>query len=249
MAETKHRYSIPEKKHSFSYYLRNRNRLFKKLSELYYERFYFKYIGYYGHKILSTKHNFTLDGSTYKYFIHQFNQTYYNERCVEIPIIMDALKKYEKKAVLEVGNVLSHYFKCNHTIVDKFEQVEGIINEDIANYRSEDKYDLIISISTIEHIGWDDETKDEAKIPIVMSHLRSLLNTNGTILITAPLGYNPYLDKMIELKQLGLSKYLFLKRRSKRNEWIELKEHDINNAHYGYPYPNANFLFVGVYKN
>ena len=52
-----------------------------------------------------------------------------------------------------------HYFPADHEIVDKYEKGDGIVNEDIVNFRPGKKYDLIVSISTLEHISWNEEKK------------------------------------------------------------------------------------------
>jgi hypothetical protein len=73
-----------------------------------------------------------------------------NERIIEILIIKDYLKLY--KNILEIGNVLNHYYKCNHTVIDKYEIGDNIINCDVLNppcFPSCSMFDLIISISTL----------------------------------------------------------------------------------------------------
>ena len=111
----------PEKKKSLLYYLLRPSKFLQKLKEVY-KWIYLKYLGYYWRKILNSPKKFTFNKKTYPYFVHQFNQTYYNERCVEIPIVIDEFKKYDPADILEVGNVLSHYFNYHHTIIDKFEK-------------------------------------------------------------------------------------------------------------------------------
>jgi len=51
--------------------------------------------------------------------------------------------------------VLSHYFAVKHDIVDKYEIAPSVVNEDLVNFKPGKKYDLIVSISTLEHVGWD----------------------------------------------------------------------------------------------
>jgi len=67
------------------------------------------------------------------------------------------VRKYRGKNILEIGNVLSRHIKLEHDILDKYETAKGVINEDIVDFKSEKKYDLIISISTLEHVGWDEK--------------------------------------------------------------------------------------------
>jgi cyclopropane fatty-acyl-phospholipid synthase-like methyltransferase len=60
-----------------------------------------------------------------------------------------------------VGNVLSYYENSlserdgviKRRIIDKFEIDIGVDNEDLMTLESEEKYDAIVSVSTVEHIG------------------------------------------------------------------------------------------------
>lgn len=99
---------------------------------------------------------FQFDGREYEYLYHPYNKTWENERGVEIPIFRELLLNHKGKRVLEVGNVLSHYFPIHHEVVKQYEVGSSVINEDIVEFVPQDKYDLILSISTLEHVGWDE---------------------------------------------------------------------------------------------
>ena len=66
---------------------------------------------------------FTFRGKRYPYFYHPYNTTWRNMRALEIPITEDAIRNAIKNnplaKILEVGNVLSHYFQVSHQILDK----------------------------------------------------------------------------------------------------------------------------------
>jgi hypothetical protein len=38
-------------------------------------------------------------------------------------------------------------------VLDKYEQAPGVINEDVVSFSPPQKYDLIVSVSTLEHVG------------------------------------------------------------------------------------------------
>ena len=116
---------------------------------------------------------FRFDGREYEYLYHPYNRTWKNERGVEIPIFRELLLKHEGKRVLEVGNVLSHYFPIHHEVIDKYEVSSGVINQDIVEFVPQDKYDLIISISTLEHVGWDEQPQKPGKLLQAIDHLRA----------------------------------------------------------------------------
>jgi cyclopropane fatty-acyl-phospholipid synthase-like methyltransferase len=168
---------------------------------------------------------------------------------VEIPIVNEYIKQSTADKVLEVGNVLPHYFKYGHTVIDKFEKAKGVINVDAIDYKPSTRFDRIISISTIEHIGWDDHPRDDKKIPVAIDVLKNLLAAGGKLIVTAPMGYNPNLDNMIRSGILNFTEQFFLKRINAYGEWEEIEMTDTTGAEYGKPFPCANVLFVGIYEN
>ncbi|MBH0190215.1 MAG: hypothetical protein HP492_00290, partial [Nitrospira sp.] len=107
---------------------------------------------------------FRFGGREYDYLYHPYNRTWKNERGVEIPIFRELLLQHEGKRVLEVGNVLSHYFPIQHDVVDKYEVSPGVINKDIVGFLPQQTYHLIVSISTLEHVGWDEQPQEPAKL-------------------------------------------------------------------------------------
>lgn len=201
---------------------------------------------YWYYKIFKSLRTFIFQKETYNYFYHKYNNTYRNERAVEIPIIWRMLKTYHKQKVLEVGNVLSHYFPVNHDILDKYEKADGVINQDIINFWPNKKYNLIVSISTLEHVGWDENPREPTKILKAIENLKNLLASKGKIIVTLPLGYNPEMDNLLSGKKIQFTKMYCLKRFSKDNKWIETNWNDVNNIKYNYPYNSANSLVIGI---
>jgi SAM-dependent methyltransferase len=191
---------------------------------------------------------FEVDGKRYHYLINQYNAVL-GERVVEVPFIIDFLKKnkYEDKKVLEVGNVLSHYFKFKHKIVDKYEKETYVDNVDIVDFNPGEKYDIIISISTVEHIGYDEPVKEVGKSKRAIQKILDLLDNNGIALITVPLGYNPEIDSIVINKEIEFSKRYFLKRISRLNLWEETKLEEAMNYKYGSKYQFANAVAFLIY--
>ena len=196
-------------------------------------------------KLLGGKKSFSFQGNNYNYFHDVINNTWSNERSIEIPIMMEIVNKNKDKKILEVGNVLSNYFSIPHDVVDKYEVDEGVINQDIVDYNPAEKYDLIVSISTLEHVGWDETPRDDTKIPRAMENLRRLSKPGGLIAITLPIGYNSVLDKLLKEGKVSFPKQYYLKRISKANEWKEASWQEVENVKFGVPYTGANGLVVG----
>ena len=149
--------------------------------------------------ILKWRKFFNFKGKKYSYFINKYNKTWRNERCVEIPIVKEFLKNpYEK--TLEVGNVTKNYYKNDYIVIDKYEEGPGVTNVDIIDYEPFERYDKIIAISTLEHVGED--VKDPSLAIDAIEHLKTLLAPNGKMLITIPAGFNEPLERHIF--ELGL---------------------------------------------
>lgn len=160
---------------------------------------------------------------------------------------MEMVRKYEGGNLLEIGNVLSHHVRFEHDVIDRYEIAKGVKNEDVVDFKSEKKYDLIVSISTLEHVGWDEKPRDDLKIPRAIENLKTLITPRGgTIIITFPLGYNSVLDKLVKDGVIRFSKLYHLLRISKGNEWKEAAWEDVQDVRYNTPLPFANGLLIGI---
>jgi hypothetical protein len=177
---------------------------------------------------------FQLDSREYEYLYHPYNRTWKNERGVEIPIFRELLLQYQSKRVLEVGNVLSHYFPIHHDVVDKYEVSPGVINKDIVEFVPPQKYDLIVSISTLEHVGWDEQPQEPAKLLQAIEYLRSTcLAPGGSLIASLPIGYNRYFDDLLNSGRSPFTTQHFLKRVSKQNYWVESDWEQVRDVPYG----------------
>jgi hypothetical protein len=179
---------------------------------------------------------FAFNGQTYNYFFHSYNTTWTNPRCVEIPIISKMVSEYKGKHILEVGNVLQHYIRCNHDVVDLNEKYPNVINQDIAEYKPKLKYDLVVSISTFEHIGcWEDEPKQPEKILRAIENVKkNVLAPKGKFVLTLPLGENMDMERYIEEGKIKFRNVYCMKRvDSRTNAWrrsLSLKYEHKNEA-------------------
>jgi hypothetical protein len=189
--------------------------------------------------------HFNFDGQQYDYFFHPYGATLRGERIVEVPIVLAELRSRAGQRVLEVGNVLSHYVASRHDIVDKYERGTGVLNEDILDYRPAHRYDFIVSISTVEHIGWNEHEREPEKCIQALTHMRSLLAPGGRMLVTLPWGGNPVLDRHIQSRTCLFDDLRFMKRVSRRNTWVQTTSAALVGARYGDPYPFANVLVIG----
>ncbi|MDH5533415.1 MAG: class I SAM-dependent methyltransferase [Candidatus Pacebacteria bacterium] len=197
--------------------------------------------------ILLFNKRFTFNKQKLSYFLNPYNASFANERAVEVSIIKNEIDKAKtlNKDILEIGNVLSHYLTINHTVVDKYEKDDEVINEDALTYNPSKKFDLIVAISTFEHIGYDEKIKDPQKIIKVINHLKTLLKRKGKLIFTVPISYNKILNKQILKNELPINKSIYLIRNSKINTWEETKLVKALKQKYNTPYPNANAIMIG----
>jgi hypothetical protein len=189
---------------------------------------------------------FVMGGNEYPYFHHPF--TFNSDRTVEIPLGRSFLQEAKPGArILEVGNVLSNFFPITHEVLDKYEKGSrpGLIQADIVGFKPDRGYDRIISISTLEHVGVDEEKYEPEKVVAALRSMKDALAPGGIMMFTAPLGYSRCLDDCVRADRAKCQRYFFLKRISADNRWTE---YDGSGPWlHGSPYPHGNTLFVGYY--
>jgi SAM-dependent methyltransferase len=191
------------------------------------------------------------------------------ERDVEIPIaqkyvnhIYDTYKG--NRTLLEIGNVLQHYdndVKYTHSVIDKYEKGDGVLNQDIFNI--EGNYDHIVSISTIEHVNFWLESSRNVSFPgKAIRKIYDLLKPGGNALISVPFGKfeahnnfiqfdREYVSQNIFCHNLYNNCQLFFMKRTGYLQWEQ--EFDINNLSdvcYDKPYQCANAIcIIRLFKN
>jgi hypothetical protein len=189
-------------------------------------------VGYLYHGLLMPPGAFSFEGELYRYKSHWHNLTWQNERAVEIPIVQEALRRATLQSghILEVGNVLSHYGRVHHDVLDKYEQAPRLIRADVLDFQTDRPYDLIVSISTLEHVGWDEQPRDPAKFERAVLHLRTLLAPRGRLFATVPMGYNSHVDELFIEGRAPFEQIGYLRRELTRNHWAEAAQTEIRSA-------------------
>ncbi|MDZ5606268.1 glycosyltransferase [Bacillus pseudomycoides] len=199
-----------------------------------------------------------------------------SERCIEVPIGIDFLIKHKFSRVLEVGNVLQSYLQepITRDIVDKFEVSSGVLNVDLMEYNPTEKYDAIISVSTVEHIGQlkdptgsygeEDISRDKEGPLKAIIKIYNLLKKDGHALITVPFGKLMDLGWLIQFDdlymQLLTKKYkmpedeLTIRYYKKvdmettwtnpRQIWSHCSKEELINTIFSSPFPGSNGIAV-----
>lgn len=203
--------------------------------------------GYFGFPLHVTNRNpesFHIFDKEITYFRHPYNRAWRNERSVELALAFDFLSEITSGDVLELGNVTAHYGAPPHDVVDKYEDSPDVMNVDIIDFVG-GPYGHVLSISTLEHVGWDETPREPEKVLRAYERLRQVLKPGGRMLITCPLGHNSYLDSLLFEGGLEFDRHAFLKRVSRHNIWVEVDRHQVVGSCYHSPFPNANTIFVG----
>ena len=170
----------------------------------------------------SQRRTFSFNHRDYEYTVHRHKHTWLSERAVEIPIAKALLDDHAGARVLEVGNVLAHYIEAGHPVVDKYERAPGVVNVDVLDLAPTEPLDLILSVSTLEHVGWDDTPRDPARAVHAVAHLKGLLAPDGLLLATVPVGYNPHLVDAIRCGRAGFDEVAAMVRVGRGMRWREV---------------------------
>jgi glycosyltransferase involved in cell wall biosynthesis/SAM-dependent methyltransferase len=226
---------------------------------------------------------FQFRGKNIYYNLLPANNNPQTERSVEIPIAIEFIKQQPPTGrLLEIGNVLSYYQDLlphgfgieSRTIVDKFEEKEGIKNIDLMELDPNDKYSTIVCLSTVEHVGQSVDPKNDYGEKIdgkrdidaplkAIAKIFSLLEEGGKAFVTAPYGKFidggwyiqfewEYLNKLNDtygIPRVCVKSYCLKisdssPRNSSRRVWHEVSPSEDINAMYGSPFPCANAIII-----
>jgi hypothetical protein len=183
----------------------------------------------------------TIDGQRVPLHYEFRRWAWRTERCVEIALGLRALGLHAGDQVLEVGNVLPLAGARGHTVVDKYEQGDGVLNVDIVDFDPERSYELVVSISTLEHVGWDEIPQDPDK---AAAALKTIDRLGRRLLVTVPVGYHRRFEEAFLAGPFDDIVMLVKTGRSAR--WEQRPPSDRSRVSYGTPYACGNGILVGM---
>jgi hypothetical protein len=187
---------------------------------------------------------FELDGESLPYHVARGNRTWDNERAVEIPLVWRELERRgHSEGVLEVGNVLGHYFEIAHPVLDRYERHRTVTwNEDVVAFQPPFAPELVLSISTLEHIGHSETPRDPAKFARAIDAILGWLAPGGRLVFTVPLGYNPAVLEYLDAPSARLTALRCMRRVTLENLWVQATYPEVRAARYNRPFSCANAI-------
>lgn len=193
------------------------------------------------------RREFELDERRYPTHWNRRHRSWMTERAVEVPVgrgaVDDALRRGADR-ILEVGNVLGVHGPISHEVVDKYEEGPGVRNVDVFEIDG-GPYDLILSISTLEHVGWDESPRNPDLAAAAVRHLRSRLAPAGTLLVTVPVDYNPVLDAALSAGELPLDRLSAMRRIARPDRWAQVSLAGVWGARYDRIFYSASGVVFG----
>lgn len=195
--------------------------------------------------LLPPRRTFAFAEGRLPYLYHRYNNTWMNERAVEVPIARQAIEQHAGGRILEIGNVLSHYDAPPHEVVDKYERGPEVRNIDVLDLEPERRWDLILSVSTLEHVGVDDAPRDPGRGAEAAELLARRLAPGGELLLTVPVGYNPRLDEALADGAIPGMELRALRRTQVGPHWEEVTPDRVLGLSYDWRNSTARAVLVG----
>jgi SAM-dependent methyltransferase len=119
-----------------------------------------------------------------------------------------------------------------------------VLNRDVLDLGGLGQFDLIVAISTLEHVGWDESPRDPGKAVRAIEVLRSLLAPDGLLAVTVPVGYNTAFDASLRSGEVPLKRAVAL-RRAGGTRWREVAPSAVWSAPYDFLLYRARGVLFG----
>jgi hypothetical protein len=189
------------------------------------------------------RRSFELDGRSYAYHVAEGNRTWDNERAVEIPVGWSAIRdRGDPSRVVEVGNVLGHYFDIEHRVLDLHERDLHVTwNADVLDFQPPFAPELVVSISTLEHVGHPHRPELFRR---AVEAVIDWLAPSGRLLFTVPLGYNPAVLEYLDGPSPEVSAMMFMRRLTLDNLWEQASLAAVRDCPYDRPFRAANAIAI-----
>jgi SAM-dependent methyltransferase len=192
---------------------------------------------------------FELDGERHRYLYHRYKRSWLTERAVEVPVAQAEVDRSAGGRILEVGHVLGHYGPSAHVVVDKYEEAPGVLNLDVLDLGDLGPFDLIVAVSTLEHVGHDESPRDPAAAPRAVAALRERLAPGGRLLVTVPAGYNAAFDTALREGTIATHSLTALRRVGAGTRWQQVTPAEAWAAPYDFLLYRARAVLFAVIRS
>ena len=163
------------------------------------------------------------------------------ERGLELALAARAVAGVAPADVLEVGNVLAPAGLADgHTIVDKYEVGPGVLNVDIVDFEPDRRFRLAVCVSTLEHVGWDEEPRDPDKAGEALDRIATLADG---LFVTIPVGHHRALEDRFVTGPFD--DVVLAVRTSRTARWEPRPLAERGSIRYGEPYACGNGVLIG----
>lgn len=169
----------------------------------------------------------TVGGQEYPYLV----PTEGHERDIEMPWGRRLLARARGRT-LEVGNCTQRIWPDlpRRDIVCQYDELGGtqtVHREDICYFDRGVRYNLIVSLSTFEHVGNEYGPYIDSKAIEAVTHCMRLLAPRGRLAFTIPCGFHGALERWVVDHRDDWRSLALMVRVSDDNEWVErpVEEH------------------------
>ncbi len=164
------------------------------------------------------------------YVYHLYNNTWQNERCVEVAFGKYFIDKFGLD-IVEVGAVMPYYGYQPNVVVDIGDAMPQTVTANAVTYDGY-KGKNLLSISTIEHFMVREcgNTSNNDSITFI----NRVINEANNYLVTWAVGYNEFLDAFMK-QNPQIPRFII-----RRNDWFSNWDEDPDNNNFNYPFGHGD---------
>jgi hypothetical protein len=131
------------------------------------------------------------NGKEYPYLDHWHSRAWENDKAILGPIGLKFIGGYPGAEVLEIGNVLSHYYGSNHLVLDRYERnkYNNVLKANFTGFYWNTPFKRILSIDEVAKLC-EYSLDPVAALGSMFSKVKRLLTPDGTALVTIPTNYS-----------------------------------------------------------
>jgi glycosyltransferase involved in cell wall biosynthesis len=149
-------------------------------------------------------------------------------RTFELSTITAALDQHDDpQRVIEIGNVLSHHQRVEHSVLDPYELAPAATwNEDLMRFTPPFSPTLVVSVSAFGPLAYGVGRRKPGRLHRAVRRIISWLAPGGRLLLTLPVGQDPVIADFLESPDRHVTSIRRMRRSHDSEEWEELTTDD-----------------------